>query len=92
VGADLVRLRGGSGGERRGVGPGRVRPTERAIVSGEGRGLPRRADNQKLYGAGPLGRARCIGGMSGAGQGCTTVQANPTRERTLGVKGIPVSV
>jgi hypothetical protein len=28
--------------------------------------------------------ARCIGRMSGQGKGCTTVQANPTRERTQG--------
>ena len=38
-------------------------------------------------GAGPLHRRDVR-----AGQGCTTVQANPTRERTLGEKGIPVSV
>ena len=36
--------------------------------------------------------ARCIRRIVRAGQGCTTVQANPTRERKRGKKGIPVFV
>src|SRR6476646_9586460 len=44
-----------------------------------------------LVGA-PTGAPVASGGMSGQGTGRTTVQANPTRERNTGVKGIPVFV